>query len=48
MKITATEPTGGDYVRLWKMMVDRYPSYARYAQKTQRQIPIIILTPTSG
>ncbi len=47
MKITATESTGDDYARLWKLMTDQYPAYLRYAEKTQRRIPIITLTPVS-
>lgn len=47
MNITATESTDGDYARLWKLMADQYPAYIKYAEKTRRHLPIIILTPVS-
>lgn len=31
--------------RLWPIVVEKYPSYANYQRKTDRQIPLIVLTP---
>lgn len=28
---------------LWRMMTDRWPSYAEYQRKTSREIPVVVL-----
>ena len=33
---------------LWAQMVDIFPLYGGYAQKTDREIPIVLLTPIDG
>jgi deazaflavin-dependent oxidoreductase (nitroreductase family) len=33
---------------LWARMVNVFPLYADYAQKTDREIPIVLLTPLDG
>ena len=39
----AREAEGEERQRLWGMMVDVFPQYEEYKQKTDRKIPIIIL-----
>jgi hypothetical protein len=34
--------------RLWPMMVGIYGPYAQYQTKTDRQIPIVVLTPVAA
>ena len=41
--VTAVETTGGDRERLWRQMADMYKGYDRYAQKTNREIPVVVL-----
>jgi deazaflavin-dependent oxidoreductase (nitroreductase family) len=36
---------GGERQPLWKLMVDIYPTYSELQASTERQIPIIVLTP---
>lgn len=31
---------------LWRLMVDAWPDYDKYQQKTQRPIPVVVLEPT--
>ena len=31
--------------RLWPLMVEIFPLYAEYAEKTERVIPVVVLTP---
>jgi deazaflavin-dependent oxidoreductase (nitroreductase family) len=33
---------------LWPRMVDVFPLYAEYARKTDREIPVVLLTPEAG
>ena len=33
--------------RLWRPLVAMYPTYDDYQAKTERQIPVVVLTPTS-
>ncbi len=39
----ARTATGDERVNLWKMMRDIYPPYDEYQQKTEREIPAIVL-----
>jgi deazaflavin-dependent oxidoreductase (nitroreductase family) len=34
---------GSERARLWSRVVEEYPAYAGYQQKTDRQIPIVVL-----
>lgn len=43
----AVEPTvaeGEERERLWKLMAEVWPDYDDYAQRTDREIPVVILT----
>jgi len=41
--ISAVEAAGEDRERLWRRMADMYKGYDGYAQKTTRQIPVVVL-----
>jgi deazaflavin-dependent oxidoreductase (nitroreductase family) len=45
-KVRARDAEGEERDRLWNQMTDVYPGYDRYAQKTSRRIPVIVLEPT--
>jgi len=34
---------GAERPRLWKLMVETFPRYAEYQEKTTRQIPVVVL-----
>jgi hypothetical protein len=34
---------GEEWARLWSRTVREYPAYAGYQQKTDRQIPVVIM-----
>jgi deazaflavin-dependent oxidoreductase (nitroreductase family) len=42
----ATVAEGPERERLWEAMVEVWPAYEEYAQKTDRQIPVVILART--
>ena len=42
---TAREVTGDEKAVWWERSVAAYPDYADYQQKTDRQIPVFVLTP---
>lgn len=41
----AREVTGDEKTLWWQRAVDAWPDYAEYQQKTERQIPVFVLTP---
>jgi protein-S-isoprenylcysteine O-methyltransferase Ste14 len=41
----ARETEGAERERLWKQMVDTYPTYEDYQRRTERRIPVILLEP---
>jgi deazaflavin-dependent oxidoreductase (nitroreductase family) len=43
--VRARDAEGEERQRLWAMMVDLYPPYAEYQEKTSRQIPVVVLEP---
>ncbi len=45
MKATASTVEDGDRDRVWKIMTDVWPNYDLYAERTDRKIPIVRLTP---
>jgi deazaflavin-dependent oxidoreductase (nitroreductase family) len=45
MPATAHDVGGDDRTRLWEMMAEIWPAYDEYAQKTDRDIPVVVLTP---
>jgi deazaflavin-dependent oxidoreductase (nitroreductase family) len=42
---TARIAEGEERQQLWKLMVDIYPTYSELQTSTERQLPIIVLTP---
>jgi deazaflavin-dependent oxidoreductase (nitroreductase family) len=42
---TATELEGDDYDTWWARAVETWPDYAEYTKKTDRRIPLFLLTP---
>ena len=43
----AHEVTGDDKAVWWERAVEAWPDYAEYQKKTDRQIPVFVLTPVS-
>jgi deazaflavin-dependent oxidoreductase (nitroreductase family) len=41
-------PDGTKRDRLWALVVERFPLYATYQQRTKRRIPLIVLTPAAA
>ena len=38
-------PEGAERDRIWQMVVERFPLYGAYQQRTRRLIPLFVLTP---
>jgi deazaflavin-dependent oxidoreductase (nitroreductase family) len=45
LEVTATEAEGEERERLFGAQAERSPQFAEYQSKTDRQIPVMILTP---
>ena len=45
LKAVASEATGEERERLFKAQAERSPQFAEYQRNTERQIPVIVLTP---
>jgi deazaflavin-dependent oxidoreductase (nitroreductase family) len=45
---TAREVTGEERATWWERAVAAWPDYANYQQKTSRQIPVFVITPTDA
>jgi F420H(2)-dependent quinone reductase len=43
----AREVFGGEKATWWERAVEAWPDYAEYQTKTDRQIPVLVLTPVS-
>ncbi|MHB1469038.1 MAG: nitroreductase family deazaflavin-dependent oxidoreductase [Solirubrobacteraceae bacterium] len=43
--VRASTADGAERERLWSLMTEVWPAYDEYAQKTDREIPIVVLTP---
>lgn len=41
----ASTAEGEERERLWKLMTSTWPAYDQYQQKTDREIPVVVLTP---
>ena len=39
---------GDERAELWPRVVSAYPGYERYQQKTDRQIPLVVVEPYAG
>jgi deazaflavin-dependent oxidoreductase (nitroreductase family) len=45
MRATARRASGEEETRLWERMAEVWPDYDEYAKKTDRPIPVVVLTP---
>jgi deazaflavin-dependent oxidoreductase (nitroreductase family) len=48
MDVTARVASPAERKNLWPKVVDLYSGYANYQQRTDREIPLVILEPHSG
>src|SRR5437764_7296137 len=46
MKATARVASGEERERLWSVQKQEFPGFASYEEKTDRQIPVVVLEPT--
>ncbi len=46
--VLATEASGEERERLYRTQAERVPQFGEYEQKTDRVIPVIVLTPTDA
>ena len=46
--MTARQVTGAEKAIWWERCVAAYPDYADYQTKTERSIPVFVLTPSTG
>jgi deazaflavin-dependent oxidoreductase (nitroreductase family) len=44
-RVTARAATAEEHDRLWPLVIETNPGYARYQKRTVRPIPIVLLTP---
>lgn len=47
VQVTAHEAAGDERERLWQIAVDAYSGYERYQQRTEREIPVVVLAVTA-
>jgi len=47
LHVRARDAEGEERERLWRALADLYPGYDKYAQKTSRQIPVVVLEPVA-
>jgi deazaflavin-dependent oxidoreductase (nitroreductase family) len=45
LRVRAQEAEGEEKRRLWRRVVEMYPPYEDYQQRTQREIPVFVLRP---
>jgi deazaflavin-dependent oxidoreductase (nitroreductase family) len=46
-RVRARDARDEERERLWRALADLYPGYDRYAQKTSRRIPVVVLEPAT-
>ncbi len=46
LDVVASEATGEEHERLYGTQAERVPQFAEYQKKTERVIPVVVLTPT--
>ncbi len=44
----ASTAAGAEHDRLWQVMVDQWPNYDTYQSRTDRPIPLVVLTPNTA
>jgi deazaflavin-dependent oxidoreductase (nitroreductase family) len=45
VRVRAEEADSEEKSRLWQKMVEKYPAYDAYQEKTEREIPLLVLRP---
>ncbi len=45
ISVTSHLATGAEYARLWQLVTSKNNQFVEYQKSTQRQIPVVILTP---
>jgi len=48
IEVVASEATGEERKRLYRTQAERIPQFSEYEQKTERVIPVIVLTPVNS
>jgi deazaflavin-dependent oxidoreductase (nitroreductase family) len=48
LDVLARTATETEKPRLWRIMTDLWPNYDAYQARTERAIPVVVLTPTAG
>ena len=48
LAITASLATGEERARLWEIGKGVNPLWAKYQTRTERELPVVVLTPTTG
>jgi len=46
LRVRAEEVRGDEKRRLWARLVEMYPPYEDYQERTEREIPVLVLRPT--
>ena len=46
-QVRARDAEGEERERLWRALADLYPGYDKYAQRTSRTIPVVLLEPAA-
>jgi deazaflavin-dependent oxidoreductase (nitroreductase family) len=46
--VTWREVQGEERSRMWQVMLATWPNYAKYEERTDRTIPVFVLTPVGG
>ena len=47
LHVRVRDAQGDERERLWRALADVYPSYDRYAERTERRIPVVVLEPVA-
>jgi deazaflavin-dependent oxidoreductase (nitroreductase family) len=48
VRVDAREVEGEERARMWQVMLRTWPNFAKYEQRTDRRIPVFLLTPREG
>jgi deazaflavin-dependent oxidoreductase (nitroreductase family) len=48
LEVVASEATGEERERLYRTQAERIPQFSEYEQRTERVIPVIVLTPVNA
>jgi deazaflavin-dependent oxidoreductase (nitroreductase family) len=46
-QVRARDAEGDERERLWRSLADVFPGYDKYAEKTSRRIPVVVLEPVA-